>query len=368
MQLDRLQLIDFKNIPEASLEFSPRFNGFLGRNGMGKSNLLDAIYALSFTKSFTGVQDSAMIRTGAPLFMIKGNYTRRKAPEELTLGLVEGKRKSLKRHGKEYQKISEHIGSFPLVMISPRDNDLVRGAASERRRWIDMVISQSDPVYLDSLMRYANALEQRNRLLRERIHEPTLMEVLEMTLARSAEVIHRTRAEHVAKLQEIFTRRYESMAGAQEQVALTYESELNEPGMDMATLLERERRRDELLRHTASGTHRDDIGMTLGGLNVRRTASEGQCKTFTIALRMAQYEFLAAATGLKPLLLLDDIFDKLDSERVGRIIELVTGEDFGQIFVTDTNRKHLDELFAPAGGDVRLWNVEAGKFSPISKP
>lgn len=365
MQLISLNITDFKNIQDTNLSLSPRFNGFLGLNGMGKSNLLDAIYTLSFTKSFTGAQDRMLVRRGSDLFMVKGAYLRQGLPEEVTLGYCNGRRKSLKRKGKEYRRISEHIGSFPLVMMSPRDIDLIRGTGSDRRRWMDMVISQSDATYLDALMRYNSALEQRNRMLRDGINDRTLMEVNEMMMSQAAETIHRGRTSFVRMLGEIFSRYHRTMAGDDEEVTLEYDSELNAPGMTMEVLLEQNRPKDCILRHTSSGPHRDDIIMTLGGMDVRRTASEGQCKTFTIALRLAQYEFLAHATNLRPLLLLDDIFDKLDSVRVERIIRMVSGDSFGQIFITDTNRKHLDEIFSATSEDVRLWNVDNGNFTPI---
>lgn len=365
MQLVSLNITDFKNIQDTRLSLSPRFNGFLGLNGMGKSNLLDAIYALSFTKSFTGAQDRMLTRRGSELFMIKGSYMRQGQPEEVTLGYAAGKRKSLKRKGKEYKRISEHIGLFPLVMMSPRDIDLIRGTGTDRRRWMDMVISQSDATYLDALMRFNAALEQRNRMLRDGVYDPTLLEVNEMMMAAAAETIHRARSGFVAELGEIFSRFHRLMAGDDEEVTLSYDSELNEPGMTMERLLEQNRAKDCIIRHTTSGPHRDDIIMTLGGMDVRRTASEGQCKTFTIALRLAQYEFLSLATHLRPLLLLDDIFDKLDSVRVERIIRMVSGDRFGQIFITDTNRKHLDEIFSATSEEVRLWSVDNGEFTPI---
>lgn len=368
MQLVSLNITDFKNIPDTRLELSPRFNGFLGLNGMGKSNLLDAIYALSFTKSFTGAHDSMLVRRGSDLFMLKGTYMRQGLPEELTLGYAAGRRKSLKRKGKEYRRMSEHIGAFPLVMMTPRDIDLIRGTGSDRRRWMDMVISQSDATYLDALMRYNSALEQRNRLLRDGIYDPTLLEVNEMMMAGAAETIHSSRTDFVKQLGSIFSHYHSLMAGGDEDVALAYDSALNEPGMTMERLLEQNRQKDIILKHTSAGLHRDDITMTLGGMDVRRTASEGQCKTFTIALRLAQYEFLSSATHLRPLLLLDDIFDKLDSVRVERIIRMVSGDRFGQIFITDTNRKHLDEIFSATDEDVRLWNVDNGDFSPIDAP
>lgn len=365
MQLVSLTITDFKNIPEAHIELSPRFNGFLGLNGMGKSNLLDAIYALSFTKSFTGAHDRMLVRRGSELFMVKGTYLRQGQPEEVTLGYSAGRRKSLKRKGKEYKRMSEHIGSFPIVMMSPRDIDLIRGTGTDRRRWMDMVISQSDATYLDALMRYNAALEQRNRQLRDGVYDRTLLEINEMMMAAAAETIHSARAVFVAELGEIFSRYHRLMAGDDEEVTLTYESELNEPGMTMERLFELNRAKDGIIKHTSSGIHRDDIIMTLGGMDVRRTASEGQCKTFTIALRLAQYEFLSGATHLRPLLLLDDIFDKLDSVRVERIIRMVSGDRFGQIFITDTNRKHLDEIFSATSEDVRLWSVDNGEFAPL---
>ena len=354
MRLEELSLTNFKNIPSARLELSGKVNCFLGNNGMGKSNLLDAIYFLSFCKSFTGVTDRMAITRGEDFAILKGRYERKGAEEELLLGLTPGRRKSLKRGGKEYTRLSAHIGSFPLVMAAPQDVDLIRDSGEERRRWMDMVISQSDPVYLDSLIRYGKGLEQRNRLLRE---VETMMEL-------SAEYLHEARARWTERLTALFSRHYAAVAGPGEEVALTYESHLNPPGSTLRGLLDSARRHDEIVRHTSVGPHRDDIAMTLDGMPMRRTGSQGQCKTFTTALRLAQYDFLREATGMRPLLLLDDIFDKLDATRVERIMELVTSSaDFGQIFITDTNRKHLDEIMARTGSDFRLWSVEEGSFT-----
>lgn len=202
-------------------------------------------------------------------------------------------------------------------------------------------------------------------MLRDGVYDPTLLEVNEMMMASAAETIHRARSGFVTQLGEIFSRYHRLMAGDDEEVTLSYDSELNEPDMTMERLLEQNRAKDCIIKHTSSGPHRDDIIMTLGGMDVRRTASEGQCKTFTIALRLAQYEFLSLATHLRPLLLLDDIFDKLDSVRVERIIRMVSGDRFGQIFITDTNRKHLNEIFSATSEEVRLWSVEDGEFTPI---
>ena len=366
MRLEELSVTNFKNIPQARLEMSGKVNCFLGNNGMGKSNLLDAIYFLSFCKSFTGVPDKMAVTRGEEFAILKASYERKGMPEELLMGLAAGRRKSLKRGGKEYQRLSTHIGAFPLVMVAPQDIDLIRDSGEERRKWLDMVISQSDPVYLESLIRYNKGLEQRNRLLREGCVDHHLYDAVETMMELAAEYIHEARTRRIADLTERFARHYASIAGTGEEVSLTYDSHLNEPGATMRSLMDASRRRDEILHHTSVGPHRDDIVMWLDGMPMRRTASQGQCKSFTTALRFAQYDFLREATGMRPLLLLDDIFDKLDAARVERIMELVTGsEDFGQIFITDTNRKHLDEITARTGGDVRMWHVEAGQFSPI---
>lgn len=364
MQLTSLSIDNFKNIRRARLEFSSKINGLLGNNGMGKSNLLDAIHTLSFCKSFTGVTDAMLITRDEDFAMLKGNYLRRDTDEDLTMGLARGRRKTLKRKGKEYQRLSEHIGTFPLVMVSPADIDLIREGAEERRKLIDMVISQSDPRYLDALIRYGRALEQRNRMLREGTVDHTLYDAVEMAMEMSASYIVESRREWVSKLTPIFERHYRRISGGNEMLQLNYSTRMAD-GVTLAELLDRERRHDEIVRHTSVGPHRDDLELTLDGMEMRRTGSQGQCKTFTIALRLAQYEFLGKATGMRPLLLLDDIFDKLDADRVERIMEIVEDPAFGQIFITDTNRTHLDEIVNRTAVDFRLWEVTSGNFSPI---
>ncbi|MCX4259917.1 MAG: DNA replication and repair protein RecF [Muribaculaceae bacterium] len=364
MQLTSLSIDNFKNIRRARLEFSSKINGLLGNNGMGKSNLLDAIHTLSFCKSFTGVTDAMLITRDEDFAMLKGNYLRRDTDEDLTMGLARGRRKTLKRKGKEYQRLSEHIGTFPLVMVSPADIDLIREGAEERRKLIDMVISQSDPRYLDALIRYGRALEQRNRMLREGTVDHTLYDAVEMAMEMSASYIVESRREWVSKLTPIFERHYRRISGGNEMPQLNYSTRMAD-GVTLAELLDRERRHDEIVRHTSVGPHRDDLELTLDGMEMRRTGSQGQCKTFTIALRLAQYEFLGKATGMRPLLLLDDIFDKLDADRVERIMEIVEDPAFGQIFITDTNRTHLDEIVNRTAVDFRLWEVTSGNFSPI---
>lgn len=366
MQLKTLSINNFKNIAEARLEFSPKVNCFLGNNGMGKSNLLDAIYYMSFCKSFSGVHDSLLLRRGEDFCIVQGNYLRRGIDEDLSLGIAKGKRKTLKRKGKEYARLSSHIGSFPLVMVSPQDIDLIRGGSEERRRFMDMVISQSDNLYLDHLIRYNRSLEQRNKLLRDGVVDHGLYLAVELSMGMSAQYIHAARKRWVEELTQMFNKYYSAIAGDGEVVHLSYRSSLNQPEASMESLLDEARRHDEIVKYTTVGPHRDDIEMELSGMPIRRTGSQGQCKTYTIALRLAQYDFLSNAAGMKPLLLLDDIFDKLDATRVERIMEVVTHRSFGQIFVTDTNRTHLDEIMSRTGGDYRIWEVSDGCFSPIT--
>lgn len=366
MILQRLSIDNFKNISHAQLEFTSKVNCLLGNNGMGKSNLLDAIYYLSFCKSFNGVQDTMLIKNDENFCIVNASYLRRNIEENLSLGISRGKRKSLKRKGKEYQRLSQHIGSFPLVMIAPNDIDIIRGNSDERRRLIDMIISQSDHPYLEQLIRYNRALEQRNKLLRDGCVDHSLYMAIEISMAMAAEYIHLRRKEWIDKLSKIFNLYYNAIAGDNEKVELIYNSHLNTPGITLESLFDSTRRHDEILKHTSVGIHRDDIEMNISGMAVKRTGSQGQCKTFTISLRLAQYELLSQATSVKPLLLLDDIFDKLDASRVEHIMEIVMRPTFGQIFITDTNRTHLDNIISRTTGDFRIWEVANGCFSPIT--
>lgn len=367
MILQSLQLTNFKNIGHCSLDFSPKINCFLGDNGVGKSNLLDAIHYLSFCKSFAGLSDPMLIKRGEDFAIARGRYLRRDMEEELTVGLAAGKRKSFKRSGKEYRRLSEHIGLFPLVMVAPADIELINGSGEVRRRFLDMVISQADARYLEALIRYNQALTQRNSMLRDGVSDTNLYIAVEMQMEMAAEYIHKVRGERIDRLSDIFGRYYAAIADTRETPRLIYRSHLSD-GRPFGELLNANRERDRILRHTSVGVHRDDIEMTLDDMPARQTASQGQAKTYTLALRFAQYEFLREITSLSPLLLLDDIFDKLDAGRVERIMQIVATDTFGQIFVTDTNRRHLDEIISLTGGGDAIWQVNAGQFTPITTP
>ncbi len=365
MILTDITINNYKNIASADLSFSPNINGFLGLNGMGKSNLLDAIYYMSIGKSHTGMPDKAVIRNGENFTTIRARYNRRGQSEELTLGLADGHPKSFKRQGKKYSRLSQHLGAFPLVLVSPRDSELLVGAPEERRRFIDMIIAQTDALYLDHLIRYTEALKQRNRLLKDGSQDQAMYEALQLTMTPSAHYITRRRRETIDKFAEIFTHHYHDISLTDETPLATYESKIVNSNTPLDELLRQSFAKDLAIGFTSAGPHRDDIILSLNDMPARFAASQGQQKTFTIAMRLAQYEFMHNATGLKPLLLLDDIFDKLDATRVANIVDVVNRDIFGQTFITDTNRDHLDSIMSMSGSDYHLWEVSDGSFNSI---
>lgn len=343
------------------MSFSPKVNCFTGYNGMGKTNILDAIYFLSFCKSYVQQRDALIINHDADFVMLQGKYSRRDEPEEITFSQQRGKRKLLKRNAKEYRRFSEHIGLLPLVMISPMDWELIRGSGEERRRLMDQIISQSDKSYLDALIRYTKAVESRNTLIRGGERDILLYETIEAQIIESATLIHEARQKWIAGFTPIFMDFYRTISGSAETVSLIYRSHLNE--LPMKELLDRNRDRDAIIGFTTKGIHRDDIDLLLGDHSMRKTGSQGQCKTYTVALRLAQYDFLKRRSGITPILLLDDIFDKLDASRVENIVSMVSDPAFGQIFITDTNRTHIDEIIGKVGNDYKIFSVNHGTIS-----
>ena len=358
MILSRLSILNYKNIAEASLEFSPKVNCLLGNNGMGKTNVLDAVFYMSFCQSSQTRSDAATVRHGEEFMLLQGAYERNGKTEQISCAVQRGKRKSIKRNGKEYRRQSEHIGLLPLVMVSPADWNLISGGGEERRRLIDRIISQGNHAYLEALIDYNRALTQRNAMLRQGMVDPLLFESVDAFMCRAAEAIYKARLEWIERFTPIFMRYYGEIADSREKVRLDYRSELHERSME--TVLKENFRRDTLLGFTSHGVHHDDIELILGDELMRKTGSQGQCKTYTAALRLAQFDFLKLAGGPTPLLLLDDIFDKLDSHRVANIVRVVSQPSFGQIFISDTNRQHIDETIAALGGDYRIFFVEDG--------
>lgn len=358
MNLENLTIVNFKNLVECQLDFSPNINCFIGNNGMGKTNVLDAIYYLSFVKSCSNVSDQLVLNHAADYMMLRGRYRRCGEPVEVAMAYQKGKRKTLKRDGKEYKRFSQHIGLLPLVMVSPMDWDLIRGSGEERRRLMDQIIAQSNQEYLAHLIRYNKALENRNSLIKQGMRDALLFETVEHQLHESGMAIHAARMQWIDEFTPIFMRYYNAIAGGAEQVRLELNSHLND--CPMRELLDRNRDRDMIVGYTTHGVHRDDINLLLDGHSMRKVGSQGQCKTYTIALRLAQYDFIKAQNTALPILLLDDIFDKLDANRVESIIKVVNDNRFGQIFITDTNRTHLDEIIKTLNNGYKIFVVNNG--------
>ena len=357
MILNSLSILNFKNIADASLSFSEKVNCFIGNNGMGKTNILDAIYYLSNCKSALSSTDAATVRFGEDAMLLQGTYSRMEKKEVIACAIQSGKKK-VKRNGKEYKRLSVHIGLFPLVLVSPQDWNMIVGGSEERRRLIDRIISQGNRQYLDALIRYNKSMEQRNSMLKQGYSDPILFESVDTFLIDAAEQIHSGRMEWIEKFTPVFMEFYDAIGGAGEKVKLGYNSELN--NKDMRDILSENFHKDRALGFTSQGVHRDDIELMLGDAMMRKIGSQGQCKTFTIALRLAQFKFLKDISGLTPILLLDDIFDKLDSSRVSNIMKIVSDKTFGQIFISDTNRQHINETIEAIGSDYKIFTVSNG--------
>ncbi len=361
MILEKLTILNYKNIAEATLLLSPKMNCFIGHNGAGKTNVLDAIYFLSFCHSASNPIDQQVIRHEEEFLMLEGMYTDDDQPLSITCGMKRGQKKHFKRNKKEYKRLSEHIGLIPIVIISPADTYLIEGGSEERRRLMDVVIAQTDHTYIDALSRYNKALQQRNALLKQEEEPDTeMLSIFEEQMADAGEAVYRQRELFTEQLKPLFQQFYERISGGQEQVSLNYTSHCQRgPLLDV---IQRDRAKDRAVGYSLHGIHRDDLEIMLEGHLMKREGSQGQQKTFVISLKLAQFELLRRVMPTTPLLLLDDIFDKLDARRVEQIVSLVSGDDFGQIFMTDTNRKHLDQILATSSHDYHIYNVEDGNI------
>ena len=357
MILQSLNILNYRNIREASLEFSPKLNCLVGLNGQGKTNVLDAIYLLSFTKSAFTSQDSLNITHGEELAMVQGNY----GEFVISCGLRRGVKKQFRKDKKDYPRLLDHIGLIPLVMVCPADHQLIEEGSDERRRFMDVVIGQRNRKYLDCLTTYNALLKQRNALLKQYADAPNppddLLEVLEWQMVEPAEYIFRARTDFFREFEPYFQEVYKVISGSTEIPNLRYISQLQDRELREAYV--RTRKRDLILGWTSQGPHKDDLDMRLGDFPLKQVGSQGQQRTFVLALKLAQALYLADSTGEAPILLLDDIFDRLDSERVERIVAMVQGEQFGQIFITDTDRQHLTDIIQP-GPDAKIFHVENG--------
>lgn len=362
MILERLSLINFKNYDEAQLEFCSKFNGLVGNNGMGKTNLLDAIHYVSFCKSFFNPIDSQNIKYDQPFFAIQAWMNKNGTEHEIFCGVKRGHKKQFKHNKKEYDRLSEHIGLYPLVMISPADIELIWDGSEVRRRFMDSIISQYDKFYLEKLIAYNHVLQQRNTLLKQfqetRTFDSISLEIWDEQLILYGEGIIKTRHQFLNEFTPLFMKNYQFISGSDEQVSLIYESSLK--NIPYKTILLTSLERDRAVHHTTIGPHRDDLDFRLMNNSLKKFASQGQQKSYLLALKLAQFELMKEKKATKPLLLLDDIYDKLDESRFKKLIALVSGDEFGQIFITDTHPQRIQDVFKKNNSEYIIYNVDNG--------
>ncbi len=358
MYLKKLVLINFKNIAQAEITLSERLNCFVGDNGAGKTNVLDAVYYLSMSKSALTMTDGQSVRHGEDFFVVEGTYAGDSGSNDtVNCSFLRRSGKVLKLNGKEYDRMADHVGRFPVVMVSPQDSVLITDAAEERRRYLNAFLSQLDRDYLASLMRYNAVLAERNRFLKSSSDEQ-MLQIYDMQLADHAARIYERRRDIIERMRPLVAEFYRQLSDDREQVEIEYRSELASASMGELLLASRER--DIVNGFTTSGVHRDDMSLRIGGYPLRKYGSQGQQKSFLMSLKLAQYRILAEVCGERPLLLLDDLFDKLDTSRVENLLTLVAGDDFGQIFITDCNRSRLETILSRAGEKYALFMVEGG--------
>ncbi len=358
MYLKHLSLLNFKNIEHAEFDFTTSINGLVGDNGAGKSNILDAIHFLSMSKSMLPLTDGQSVRHGCDFFVIDGKYTSSLLRHESISCSYSRQRsagKTLKRNGKEYERLSDHVGLIPVVVVSPYDTALISDSAEERRRFLNLLISQFDAQYLAALIKYNALIQQRNRVLKSGGDE-AMLQIYDQQIAPHAKLIECRRRETLLDMTPLVCQYYEMLSGGKEEVALEYQSTLT--NNDFQSLVNAARERDIVNGHSTVGIHRDDVNFTIGGYALRKYGSQGQQKSFLVALKLAQYQKVYQATSEQPILLLDDLFDKLDRGRVEQLIRLVSSSSFGQIFISDCNQERLRTILdkAEVGYSISLVN------------
>ncbi len=359
MNLKTLSLVNYKNIESKHLDFDPKINCFVGRNGIGKTNILDSIYHLSFGKSYFNPITSQNIRHSTDFFMIEGLYDRNNREDKIIVSVKKGQKKIIKRNGKNYDKLSDHIGFLPLVIISPADNDLIIEGSATRRKFMDGVLAQTDSNYLNLLLNYNKTLSQRNALLKyfaaNQTFDHTNLSIYNDQLHRLGSQIYNKRKVFVTSFTPIFKERYQHIATNREQINLTYQSKIHDTSI--IDLLEQNLSKDRVLQHTSVGTHKDDLDFSIEGYPIKKFGSQGQQKSFLIALKLAQFDFILQQNDNKPILLLDDIFDKLDENRVEQLIKLVDDNHFGQLFVSDTHAERTEAVVKKISQSYKIFRL-----------
>ncbi|WP_224999725.1 DNA replication/repair protein RecF [Cesiribacter sp. SM1] len=370
MHLQKLELLNFKNYPDLSLDFSPDINCLVGANGSGKTNLLDAVYYLSLTKSAFHTTDAHSIKHEEALMVIRGWFKREENVDTVQCSLQQGQRKLVMRNRKEYERLSEHVGRYPIVLIAPNDTDVIREGSETRRKFFDGILSQIDSPYLQNLLRYNHALKQRNSLLKtfsdqgrvqHDLLEPFTLQLLQYGLP----LLERRRL-FMQEYMPLFEHHYRNLTDGEEKVFIRYETNLDDTNPEK--LMQDNLQRDVALQRTRIGVHRDDYAFEIDGFSLKKYGSQGQQKSFLIALKLAQFDLLREHKGFKPILLLDDIFDKLDDRRMARLMELVSGHAFGQLFVTDARPERSARLFKDLSeSEVVYFYVEKGTAVPVDE-
>jgi len=363
--LAQLKLTQFKNYEQQSLTLSPRLNCLTGLNGMGKTNVLDAVHYLCLCKNHTGLNDKQLIRHGATFFRLEGHFHIEQEVQKVVAKYQSGQRKEIERNGTAYERLTDYIGQFPVVMIAPDDVTLVQDGSEDRRRFLDATLSQISPGYLQNLLTYNALLKQRNALLKsfaeQKRFDAILLESIDHQMPAPAAVLFEQRRNFVEAFRPLFQELYAAIANSKEAVDVSYDSDLSDGPLEV--LLPGVLEKDRILQRSTVGPHRDDLALYMDGQLVKKFASQGQLKSFLLALRLAQYEVLRQAKGVAPILLLDDIFDKLDERRVRQLVGLLIGRDFGQIFITDTQRSRMEEIVASFSGDYKIFEVESSIVS-----
>jgi len=368
MYLKKLALTNFKNYEQNELEFSPKINCFVGNNGVGKTNILDAIHYLSLTKSFFNSIDSISIRHGEDYFIIQGTFVRDGEEDQIYCAFQKQKQKLLKRNGKEYQKLSDHVGRYPVVMISPADSALITEGSEDRRRFMNKIISQYSAEYLDSVLRYSKALQQRNKVLKD-INSSVkpdndILSIWDAQLVKYGSYVYNERNVLINELIPVFQEYYSFIASDKESVKLKYRSHLSEGRFEEALL--NSIQKDRYLEYTTVGVHKDDLLLEMNDFSVKSLGSQGQQKSYLVALKLAKFDYIKHKAGFSPILLLDDIFDKFDAGRVEQIIKLVGNHRFGQIFITDTHQNRLQDILTSHKTDFKLFNIEDNGIAEIT--
>ena len=359
MYLKKIALFNYKNFSEVNFEFDTKINCFVGKNGIGKTNVLDAIYHLAYGKSYFNPLAVQNIKHGEEFFVIDGEFEKQNRSEQIVCSLKKGSKKILKRNGKQYDKFSEHLGFIPLVIISPADRDLIIEGSETRRKFIDSVISQLDAVYLQELIKYQKILNQRNALLKyfalNHVFDSDTLSIYNEQLNGFGQTIFEKRKQFILDFLPIFNKHHQSITGSEETVQLVYESQLFEN--DLLTLLQENTNKDRALHYTSVGIHKDDLLFEIDQYPIKKFGSQGQQKSYLIALKLAQFEFIKKQSGENPILLFDDIFDKLDETRVSKIVQMVNNNEFGQLFISDTHPERTETIIKSTHRSYKLFNL-----------